>query len=197
MCDTIKEIEAFCEGYCGTRINPEYPACVEGEINKRFSALKARIAELEAMQKQMMNGCDGHCALDECVCEKDQRVEDLQDHVRELETMLASKDAVIGSALTTLQNIMKHQDTLVDGDKEFKGAAYFMAKREIERIKQALALTPADAVETARKKDELINKMLASLRYYNTFFGTDPAAIYAFEAIEAARAAGVTTEENQ
>lgn len=53
MSYTLKEIEAFCEGYCGTRKNPDYPACVEGEINKRFAELKSENARLLAANRDI------------------------------------------------------------------------------------------------------------------------------------------------
>lgn len=44
----------------------------------------SKIAYLEAMIQQMKDGCNGGCALDECVCEKDQRVVDLKEEVDDL-----------------------------------------------------------------------------------------------------------------
>lgn len=70
---------------------------------------------------------------------EDMRLKALSITLSECLDQARKKDDIIGSALTTLQNIMKHQATLVSGDEKFNGAAYFMAKREIERIEAARA----------------------------------------------------------
>lgn len=47
--------------------------------------LKEKCAYQEAMIEQMMSGCDGKCALHECICEKDQRLIDLKEDIAQLE----------------------------------------------------------------------------------------------------------------
>lgn len=50
-----------------------------------LSERDSKIAYLEAMIQQMKDGCDGGCALDECVCEKDQRVVGLKGELDALQ----------------------------------------------------------------------------------------------------------------
>lgn len=109
---------------------------------------------------------------------KEALIKQFKSRIAELEAMLAAKDEALFEI---------HRDA-VWGDTP-------VAHNADVDLYKALALTPADAVEAAKNNDALINKMLAALRYYNTFFGTDPAAIYAFEAIEAARSAGVGVKD--
>lgn len=45
---------------------------------------QARTHYLEAMIEQMKDGCNGYCTLDECICEKDQRVIDLKEEVKDV-----------------------------------------------------------------------------------------------------------------
>lgn len=54
MTDTVEQIRAYVEGYCGTRVNPYFSETVDNEINERLAKADARIKELEDALKWIL-----------------------------------------------------------------------------------------------------------------------------------------------
>lgn len=71
-------------------------------------AYQSRIDYLEAMIDQMQNGCDGFCALNECICEKDQRVIDLKEEVEDITLERDKAQAMVMSWQNVFESIEAH-----------------------------------------------------------------------------------------
>ena len=183
---TRKNIDMEFEEMCKTRqaYLSKSAAEIAAPLIVERVALKSRIAELEAMQKQMMNGCDGHCALDECVCEKDQRVVDLQDHVRELEAMIAAKD----------ESLRFYADYKGNWETHHWAECSLVGLDLGSKARKVLALTPADVVDMSYeliRNQEPLGEPFSSVLYDKVGKMTEDLA----DEIEASRAAGVEVKD--
>lgn len=187
-------------------------ALVETEQNRREelsednAILKSCIVELEEENNRLLvANKDAMTWFNVCKADKDalELEVDVQKHnaeaLRDECKKLGAKNAVMREALALFVNA------------EAGNGWSSLSKDCIERIaydaaKQAIAITPSDASEIVRKKDEAIKVLIAALEFWNIRYQNEDgnkrlfdaplndASINGEKAIEAARAAGVEVE---